>query len=235
MLSREDLQILEKSKEWGWVLEPDAKRLFARAGLDVPNFRLACTEADAVTFAGELGYPLVAKIVSPKVLHKSDVGGVVVGIDNDAQIKSVFSRFSQFDQFVGIHLEEMAAGVELIVGAKIDPQFGPVVLLGMGGIGVEIYQDIAIRMAPISKQDVMDMVSSLKARKLLEGYRGSEPVNLKKLAQALVAFSELVMEMAGEIESIDLNPVMCTADRCIIADARIMMKPPSMTAVEQAP
>ena len=223
MLSREDRKILEKSKEWGWVLEPDAKGLFARAGLDVPNFRLACTEVEAINYAQELGYPLAAKIVSPKALHKSDVDGVVVGIDSDAQIKSVFSRFSQFDQFVGMHLEEMVAGVELIVGAKIDPQFGPVVLLGIGGTSVEIYQDIAIRMAPISKQDVKNMVSSLKGRKLLEGYRGSEPVNLDQLATSMLAFSELVMEMADEIESIDLNPVFCNENRCVAADARIIL------------
>jgi len=224
LLTTEGKILLSESKERGWVLEPDAKKILADAGLDVPEFRYAKTEADALKGAAEIGYPLVAKIVSPNALHKSDVGGVVVGIETEETLQEVYERFSRFEEFLGVYLEEMASGLELIVGAKIDPQFGPVVLMGMGGTSVEIYQDTAIRMAPITADDVLSMVNSLKARRLMQGYRGAEAVNIDKLALTMIAFSELVMEMSDVIESVDLNPVMCTAKTCVIADARIMMK-----------
>jgi len=121
-------------------------------------------------------------------------------------------------------VEEMLSGIELIAGAKVDYQFGPVILLGMGGTGVEIYRDITMRMAPIGQEQVESMVRSLKAHQLLQGYRGSVPISMRELTRAMVAFSDLVMEIEGLIESIDLNPLLCTADRCVVADARIMLK-----------
>ena len=112
----------------------------------------------------------------------------------------------------------------MIVGAKIDDQFGPVILLGMGGTGVEIYQDVAIRMAPLEQHDVESMIRSLRGRKLLDGYRGGEVVNRDSLVQTLVGFSRLVLDMQEIIESIDLNPVLCSATGCVIADARIILR-----------
>lgn len=224
LLTADGNKILESSRERGWVLEPDAKKMFAEAGLTVPRFHFATSREDAFRGARDIGYPLAAKIVSPKALHKSDVGGVVVGLDTDDRLGEVFDRFSRFEGFLGVHLEEMIDGMELIAGAKIDPQFGPVVLLGIGGTSVEIYRDTAIRMAPLAPKDVESMVHALKARRLLEGYRGAPPINMEKLTQTLLRFSELVMETADRIESIDLNPVMCSVEECIIADARIMLK-----------
>jgi len=224
MLTEEIKDILLASRELGWVLEPEAKRLFSLAGLDVPKFMLATELEQAVRFARDIGYPLVAKVVSPRALHKSDVGGVVVDIDTDAKLTKAYRRFSKFDGFTGMLVEEMLSGVELIVGAKIDYQFGPVILLGMGGIGVEIYRDTTLRMAPLKEKDVESMLRDLKAHQLLEGYRGSEPVNLAELKAMVVAFSSLVMEIEGLIESIDLNPVLCSSKRCAVADARIMLK-----------
>lgn len=224
MLRREITNIISASKELGWVLEPEAKRLFSLAGLDIPKFTWATRLEEAVRFARENGYPVVAKVISSKVLHKSDMGGVVVGIDSDVKLGEAFHRFSQLNGFAGMLVEEMLSGVELIVGAKVDYQFGPVILLGIGGTGVEIYRDTTLRMAPLTQKDVECMVKGLKAHQLLEGYRGSEPVNLKELTRMLVAFSDLVMEIEGLIESIDLNPVMCSSSRCVVADARVMLK-----------
>jgi succinyl-CoA synthetase beta subunit len=224
MLTEEVKDILLASRELGWVLEPEAKRLFSLAGFDVPKFMWATEIEEAVRFAQEIGYPVVAKVVSPRALHKSDIGGVVVDIDTDAKLTKTYRRFSKFDSFTGMLVEEMLSGVELIVGAKIDYQFGPVILLGMGGIGVEIYRDTTLRMAPLKEKDVESMLKDLKAHQLLEGYRGSEPVNLAKLKAMVVAFSDLVMELEGFIESIDLNPVLCSSRRCVVADARIMLK-----------
>ncbi|HSG28842.1 MAG TPA: acetate--CoA ligase family protein [Candidatus Krumholzibacterium sp.] len=224
MLKKEIKEILEGSKKTGWVLEPDAKMIMRLAGLDVPEYVHARTIEEAVSFAASKGYPLVAKVVSPDILHKSDVGGVVVGIRDEEELKKTFEGFSRMNGFVGAVVEEMASGVELIIGAKIDPQFGPVVLTGIGGVGVEIYKDTAIRMAPLKADDIPPMIADIRARKLLEGYRGADPVDMGVLSAAIVAFSELVMELEPYIESIDLNPVMCSASRCVVADARIILK-----------
>ena len=212
------------SRPRGWVLEPDAKRIMLEAGLTVPEFRYAAAPEEILGAAAQIGYPLVAKVVSPDVLHKTEVHGVAVGIDTQEALLDVVDRFSRIEGYTGIHLEKMAGGLELIVGAKIDDQFGPVILLGMGGTGVEIYQDVAIRMAPLEQHDVESMIRSLRGRKLLDGYRGGEVVNRDSLVQTLVGFSRLVLDMQEIIESIDLNPVLCSATGCVIADARIILR-----------
>jgi acetate---CoA ligase (ADP-forming) subunit beta len=224
MLSQEILDILSRSKEWGWVLEPDAKRLLSIAGLDVPEFIWTDRLSEAIEFAEKIGYPVVVKVVSPKVIHKTEAGGVAVGIDNKIAMGEAFHRFSGIEGFRGVLVEESVSGVEMIVGSKVDYQFGPIVLLGIGGTGVEIYKDTAIRMAPIEPRDVMSMLKSLKAHKLLEGYRGAEPISLEKLTRNLVAFSSLIVDLGERVTSIDLNPVFCSPTRCVAADARIMLE-----------
>jgi acetate---CoA ligase (ADP-forming) subunit beta len=224
MLSQEILDILSRSKEWGWVLEPDAKRLLSIAGLDVPEFIWTDRLSEAIEFAEKIGYPVVVKVVSPKVIHKTEAGGVAVGIDNKIAMGEAFHRFSGIEGFRGVLVEESVSGVEMIVGSKVDYQFGPIVLLGIGGTGVEIYKDTAIRMAPIEPRDVMSMLKSLKAHRLLEGYRGAEPISLEKLTRNLVAFSSLIVDLGERVTSIDLNPVFCSPTRCVAADARIMLE-----------
>ena len=223
MLNNEMLRIIESFKRTGWIPEPEAKRLFAMACLDVPKYIWAHEPDEFIRFAGRCGYPVVAKVVSPRVVHKSDVGGVIVGIDSDEGLVSAFQTLKMLDGFDGMLVEEMVRGRELIVGAKIDYQFGPVILLGIGGTGVEIYQDVTMRMAPINRNDVISMIDSLKGRNILRGYRGSEPVNIEALTDLLIRFSELVIDLESHIQSIDLNPVLCSGDRCIIADARIIL------------
>jgi succinyl-CoA synthetase beta subunit len=217
-------KILTASKKRGWVMEPQAKRLFSLAGVDVPRFTWARSEDEAVRFAQEIGYPVVCKVVSPEVLHKSDRDGVVVGIDDNKRLTETFARLSQIEGFDGVVVEEMVAGVELIVGAKVDYQFGPVILLGMGGTGVEIYRDVSLRMAPLTQKDIASMMSGLKAHRILEGYRGAEPVDLRALARLLEVFSDLIMDLHEMIDSVDLNPVICSPSRCTVADARIILR-----------
>jgi len=219
----EMLQIVEAARADGWVLEPDAKRLFRLAGFDVPRLTVARTPEEADRFAREIGYPVVAKVVSPRILHKSDVGGVVVGIADAGRLEEVFRRFRGIEGFVGMIVEETVSGIELILGAKIDFQFGPMILLGMGGTGVEIYQDVALRMAPLSGKDVHAMIAGLKARRLLEGYRGAEKVDRDKLTETVLAFAAMVMELRERIASIDINPLLCSSRRCVVADARIIL------------
>jgi len=112
----------------------------------------------------------------------------------------------------------------LIVGSKIDYQFGPVILMGIGGTGVEIYRDVVLRMAPLVDKDVGCMITGLRAHELLEGYRGSDPVDMGKLGRLLMDFSGLVMDLEEMVESIDLNPVMCSSTACVVADARILLR-----------
>jgi len=224
MLNREVMDIISGSRKTGWVLEPQAKHLFSLLGMETPRFIWAKRQEDAIRFAQEIGYPVVAKIVSPKVLHKSDKDGVVLGIDSNEKLNETFSRFSRIEEFSGMVVEEMISGIELIIGAKMDYQFGPVILLGMGGTGVEIYRDVSLRMAPLSPKDVESMIRCLKAHQLLEGYRGGKPIDLKGLERLLLVFSDLVMDLEEFIESIDLNPVICSPAKCVIADARIMLK-----------
>ncbi len=224
MLKKGMRDILSASKDVGWVLEPEAKRLFSLAGLVVPQFTWANTGEEAVRFARKIGYPIVMKVVSPRIVHKSDTNGVAVGIGSDGDAAETFNRFSRMDGFAGVLVEEMISGLELMVGAKIDYQFGPVILLGIGGTGVEIYRDVSLRMAPLRQADVESMIKDLKAFRLLEGYRGSEPISQSKLTRLLVTFSGLVMGLHEFIESIDLNPVICSSNKCVVADARIMLK-----------
>jgi hypothetical protein len=191
--------------------------------LKVPAFKVCPEVSEAVAWAGKIGYPVAAKVVSPKAMHKSELKGVVVGIGDDDALREAYKHFRRIDGFCGMLVESIAAGVEVIVGAKIDYQFGPIILLGMGGTAVEIYQDTAIRMAPLIERDVWSMVGSLKARRLLEGYRGSEAVSMEALVETMVTFSDLVLTLGERFESIDLNPVMCSAEDCIVADARIVL------------
>jgi succinyl-CoA synthetase beta subunit len=224
MLNKTASAIIESSRKYGWVLEPDAKRLFAEAGFDVPRFEWVRSVDEAVAAGERAGWPAVAKVVSPEVIHKSDVGGVAVGIEGPDEMREVFGRLSGIAGFEGVLVEEMIPGIELIVGGKIDEQFGPVVLAGMGGMGVEIYKDTAIRMAPITEGNVGSMLDEITAVGILRGYRGSAGVDMGKLKKLIADFSALMMEMADQIESVDLNPVICTEKKCVIADARIILK-----------
>ena len=223
MITPETAEILALAKENGWVPEPEAKRLCRLEGLVVPKFSVAESLAEAISAADRIGYPLVAKVVSPKIVHKTEYHGVQTGIVNQEQLSAAYHRLAALPGAVGVLIEETAQGVELIIGAKNDFQFGPVVLMGIGGTGVEICQDTVIRMAPLEHGQATAMFDELKGRKLLQGYRGAPPCNLKAAAEMIQQFSYLIMDIADRFESIDLNPVFCNEKQCIVADARIML------------
>ena len=215
--------ILAAARPAGWVVEPLARQILAAYDLPVTRSAWARSADQALTEAVRVGYPLVVKVVSPAVLHKSDVGGVVVGIQDTTELAAAYGRMATLPAFDGVLLDEMVRGVELIVGAKQDPQFGAVVLVGIGGTAVEIYQDVAIRMAPLSRSEADGALASLKARALLEGHRGSPPVHREGLIDLLVGFSEMAHDLGTRVGSIDCNPVFCSPERIAIADARIML------------
>jgi succinyl-CoA synthetase beta subunit len=223
MLTNEMSEILAAGRRDGWINEPESKRFLSLAGLPVPRFRWCRSADEAVDFMQEIGPPVVAKVVSPAIVHKSDAGGVTVGIRDGDEMAEVYRRYESMQRFEGVLVEETVSGIELILGAKNDLQFGPVVLLGIGGTGVEIYHDTTLRMAPITKLDARSMIERLKGNQLLKGYRGARPVDTEVLTNMMVRFSEWVVALETQFESVDLNPVKCNGDRCLIADARIML------------
>jgi hypothetical protein len=204
-------------------LEPEALRLLESAGVPVPRFAWARSKAEALEAGAGIGYPVVAKVVSPQVLHKTDVKGVQAGIADGAGLVNAYECLSRLPGFEGVVVAEMLSGRELILGAKNDFQFGPVVLLGIGGTAVEVYQDTATRMAPLKASDVQSMLTCLRGGRLLTGHRGAAAVNLTQLTETVLRFSDLVMALGDRIDSIDLNPVFCSSERCVVADARIML------------
>jgi len=224
MLDQNSKQIIAKSKSLGWVLEPDAKSIMKRQGFDIPDFVLTNSLEEAGRFLKKTDGPIVTKAVSKKILHKTEHQAVVTGITSINRLESEMARLQKLDGCENILVEQMLQGIEVIIGAKNDFQFGPVIVFGIGGTAVEIYNDTAIRMAPLKPSDVTSMVESLKAKDLIMGYRGRAGVNMEILTQLIVNFSYFIMEFENDIESVDLNPVICTKDQCVVVDARIMLQ-----------
>lgn len=225
MLTESGRQIIDNSRSLGWVLEPLAKRLMADQGFDIPGFVLTDSLEVAKKFLREASGPVVAKAVSKKILHKTEFQAVVTGIADENTLALQMERLKALEGCEQVLVEEMVSGLEIIVGAKNDFQFGPVVVLGLGGTSVEIYNDTAIRMAPIQPDDVVSMVDSLRARQVFKGYRNRPGVNMEVLVPFVVKFSRLIMDLEPWVDSMDLNPVICTRNRCVIADARIILTP----------
>src|ERR687886_2726917 len=184
------------------ITEELAKQVLTEYGIKVPKYALVKSADDAGKQAQAIGFPLVAKIVSPDILHKTDVRGVKVGLQNEAAVKDTFNdmygRLSKQYNVKGVLLEKMAApgGIELIVGLQNDPQFGPVIMAGIGGIYTEIFKDVSFRILPITRQDALSMIDDLRGNKILKGFRGMPPVNLNMLAEALVNIGKFGTEMA---------------------------------------
>ena len=212
------------------ITEELSKSILKTYGVKVPPFALVTSAEDAVKQAKKIGFPLVMKVVSPQILHKTDVGGVKVGLDNVNDVKRTFKdmygRLSKKKgvEVKGILLEKMVPkGVELIVGVQNDPQFGPVIMVGLGGIMTEVMKDVAFRMLPISTSDAKSMLNELKGSALLKGFRGSEPIDTNMVAQMLVQIGKLGVENADYINSIDFNPVIVYPKSHFVVDAKIIL------------
>ncbi len=221
-------EIITRGMGRGWLLEPEAKELCRAYGLPVGEWRVAMDEVDAVKYSAELGFPLAMKIVSSDIIHKSDVGGVLLNIANQEGTTEAFRRLRSVaektgSRFEGVLMERMAKpGVETIVGAKRDPQFGPVIMFGLGGIFVEIFKDVSFRVAPIEREDAIEMINELKALPLLKGARGRKPVDLDSIYESLMKASRLMIENDA-VEELDLNPTIGYEDGCKVVDARVIL------------
>ncbi|MFN3654790.1 MAG: 3-hydroxypropionate--CoA ligase [Candidatus Nitrosotenuis sp.] len=212
------------------ITEEVSKSILKAYGVKVPPYALVKSSKEAVKAAKKIGYPLVMKIVSPQILHKTDVGGVKVGINSDKEIKQAFNdmygRLSKKKgvEVKGVLLEKMVPkGIEMIVGLQVDPQFGPVIMAGLGGVMTEVFKDVAWRMLPITIDDAKSMINELKSSKIFKGFRGSKPVDLDMLAKALVQIGKIGTENAEYINSIDFNPVVVYPKSYYVVDAKIIL------------
>jgi acetyl-CoA synthetase (ADP-forming) len=213
------------------LLESEAKTIVKEYGITVPKFQLATNEKEAAKIAQEIGFPVVAKIVSPEIIHKSDAGGVKIDLktteDVEAAYKTIIENAKKYDpkaNLLGVLIMEMAPrGTEVIVGAIKDPQFGATIMFGLGGIFVEVLKDVTFKIAPVNIDEAKEMIIGLKAAALLKGYRNTAPVDIDALAQILVNVSKLLVDHP-EISELDLNPVMAYANGANTVDARIILE-----------
>jgi 3-hydroxypropionyl-CoA synthetase (ADP-forming) len=210
------------------ITEEIAKNILTTYDIKVPRFALVQDVENAIKEANSIGYPLVAKIVSPQILHKTDVGGVKIDLKNEEDVKTAFNdmylRLSKEYDVKGVLLEKMVPkGVEMIVGLQNDPQFGPVIMTGLGGIFTELFKDVSFRVLPITKDDALEMIEELQGKMLLKGYRGSQPTDLDVLSTALVNIGKLGFDISPYYESIDFNPIIVYSNSYFVADAKILL------------
>ncbi|MCX5309600.1 acetate--CoA ligase family protein [Streptomyces sp. NBC_00154] len=209
---------------------PEGKIVADAYGIAVPGEELAHDVDEAVAFADRLGGPVVLKIVSPDVLHKTDAGGVVVGVEGGAQVRAAFQRiienvraYAPDARIDGVQVQQLVPpGQEVIVGAVTDPTFGKVVAFGLGGVLVEVLKDITFRLAPVSADEALSMLDSIGAAEILRGVRGAAPVDRWALAEQIRRVSQLVTDFP-EIAEVDLNPVIAAPDGAVAADIRILL------------
>lgn len=225
--------IIESARSQGRVMlsEVEAKQILAEAGIPVVETRLARNPEEAVAIANELGYPVALKIVSPQITHKSDVGGVRLNIADARGVVNAFEeivtnarRAAPDATIEGVSVQPMAKpGVEVIIGMTKDPQFGPVLMFGLGGILVEVLKDVAFRIVPLAPGDAKQMIREIKGYPLLEGYRGQPPSDVQALEAMLLKLSEFV-DAHPEIAELDLNPVFAYPQGAVAVDARIVLE-----------
>jgi len=231
MVDRQKIQnIVESSKGNPKVItEESSKEILGEYGIRVPKYALVTSSDEAAQKSKEIGFPLVAKIVSPDILHKTDVDGVKVGLSSEDEVKKAFDdmfyRLKEKFDVKGVLLEKMVPkGVELIIGLQNDFQFGPSIMVGLGGIYTELFKDVSFRVLPVTKGDVLKMLESLRGKDILKGFRGSKSIDLDMLSEAIVNIGTLGVDMAGKYESIDFNPVVVYPDSYYVVDAKIILK-----------
>jgi acyl-CoA synthetase (NDP forming) len=213
------------------LMEHEAKEICQAYNISVTKFRLARSLEEAVKFAEEFGYPVVLKIVSPSIIHKSDVGGVLLDLNSSREVEKGYQtiqanvkKLTPNSQIEGILVQEMApSAVEVIVGAIKDAQFGPTIMFGLGGIFVEVLDDVVFRIAPVTKQEAESMITEIKAYKVLKGYRNQPPSDITAIAEIISNTSKLVTDYE-EIKELDLNPIMVYEKGAKTVDARIILE-----------
>ena len=225
-------EIIEQArKEERTVLtEMESKQLLRSLGIDTTEMKLATSAQEAVALSGDIGYPVVLKVSSPDITHKSDAGGVKVGLTNEQDVAQAYEAImsacrEKFPDAVieGVTVQNMARpGLEVIVGMATDPQFGPVLMFGLGGVWVEVLKDVSFKIAPLTRADAAKAIREIRAARLLDGFRGSEPVDTSALEDILLRVSEFVSTTPA-VKEMDLNPIFAYPEGAIAVDARVIL------------
>ena len=229
----ETAKIISQARKEGRkaLLETEAKTICIEYAIPVTKFKLAKNVVEAAEFAEQLGYPVVLKIVSPDIIHKSDAGGVMINLKSKAQVQNAYGKildnakkYKSTARIVGVLVQEMAPqSTEVIVGVIKDPQFGQTLMFGLGGVFVEILKDVTFRVAPITQEDARKMVTTIKAYPLLKGYRNTPAIDVDAIINILVNTSRLVIDNP-QIKELDLNPVLAYEKGAKTVDARIILE-----------
>jgi acyl-CoA synthetase (NDP forming) len=232
-LSEKVTKIFEQAKSEGrkFLLEYEAKSVCQEYEIPVTKVMVSKNAEEAAEFSEQIGYPVVLKIVSPDVLHKFDVGGVILDVKSKEEAKNGFNQIIENvkkhkpeAQIDGILIQEMApSSTEVIVGCIKDPQFGPTLMFGFGGTFVEVMKDVSFRIAPITEADAREMITEVKAYPILQGIRGQPPADIAVLGKILLNVSKLVMDYP-EIRELDLNPILVYEKGAKTVDARIILE-----------
>jgi acyl-CoA synthetase (NDP forming) len=225
-------KILDQAKAAGReaLTAPEARGVCEAYGISIPKEGVAKTADEASTLAATIGFPVVMKIVSPQILHKTEAGGVVVGVKSAQAAKDAYDtivanarKYDAKAQILGVQVQQMlTGGQEVIIGAVTDPAFGKLVAFGLGGILVEVLKDITFRLAPATNEDALSMLDGIAAAEILRGVRGAKPVDRAALAGMIERVSALVADFP-EISDMDLNPVFATERGATAADVRIVL------------
>lgn len=213
------------------LLEPEAKKVCREYGIAVPKFEVAKSRKGAAEIADRIGYPVVLKIVSPEIIHKSDAGGVKINLKDAKEVEAAYEtmlqnveKYNSKANIVGVLVQEMAPqSTEVIIGAVKDLQFGQTIMFGLGGIFVELLKDVTFRIAPITEQEAIEMITGVKAYPLLKGYRNTPSADIQAIVNLLMGTSKLVIKHP-EIKEVDLNPVLVYEKGATTVDARIILE-----------
>ena len=225
--------IFDQAKKEGRSIltEFESKRVLKQVGISVVETRLAKTQKEAVSLSRKMGFPVALKIASPDVIHKSDSGGVKLSLNNAAEVKKAYDEIlkkvrEQYPEAAvhGVSVQKMVRpGTEVIVGTSKDPQFGPVIMFGLGGIFVELLKDVSFRVIPVERKDAQEMIEEIKGYPLLQGYRGKEPASLSALVDIILKISKWI-EGSPWIKELELNPIFAYRDKAVAVDARIVLE-----------
>jgi len=225
--------IIEKIKNEGRTVltEVESKTVLEQAGIPVVMTRLAANKEEVRSYAGELGFPLVMKIISPEIIHKSDIGGVKTNLTSVPEAENAYDEVMQNAKkhhpnavIYGVSVQKMASpGLEIIVGMSKDQQFGPMLMFGLGGIMVEALKDVSFRFVPVTSRDAREMIREIKGYPLLTGFRNSSAVDIHCLENLLLGVSNLI-ETSPDIGELDLNPVLAYKDSVLVVDSRIVLE-----------
>lgn len=220
-IENEKIRSIIESCENGYISPESIQNLLDASGISRAKEGVVDSKEAAIKLAEEVGYPLVMKVVGP--IHKSDVGGVVLNVNSPEEVEKEFDRMIQIKDTTAILIQPMLSGTELFVGAKAEGDFGHLILCGLGGIFIEVLKDTSSSLIPVGKKEAEGMIKSLKSYKIIEGVRGSEGVNIDKFVEIIIRLSAL-LEVAPEIQELDLNPLLGNANTVTAVDARIRIE-----------